>query len=331
MRALRFSRQGTLDALELVELPDPVPRAGEALVEVRAAGLNPSDPKNVLGKMAQTTLPRVPGRDFAGIVLTGSAAWRGAEVLGSGDGLGFTRDGSHAELLTVPEEALVRKPPELSFEQAAAIGVPFMTAWTALVTAAGLARGETALVTGAGGTVGAAACQIAHWRGARVIGTVRARRDPTAPPDAVRAIADPLIDLESMDLVEAVRAATGGRGADVVLDVVGGPLFEPCLRCLAQRGRQVSIAASGDPRVSFNLADFYHREARLLGVDSLALGFAASRRALEAILPVILAGALTPPAVETVPLAGAPAAYRALDGGRSRAKLVLVPGALARG
>jgi NADPH:quinone reductase len=329
MRALRFSRQGTLDGLEVVVLPDPIPQPGEALVEVRAAGLNPSDPKNVLGKMAQTTLPRVPGRDFAGVVVAGSAAWRGSEVLGSGDGLGFTRDGSHAELLAVPEEALVLKPPALSFEQAAAIGVPFMTAWSALVTAAGIQRGETALVTGAAGTVGAAACQIARWRGARVIGTVRVARDPMAPSAAVAAIADPLIDLEREDLVAAVHAATGGRGVDVALDVVGGPLFEPCLRCLAHGGRQVSISASGDPRVSFNLADFYHREARLLGVDSLALGFAQCRAILEDLMPAVLAGALTPPAIEPWALADGPAAYRLLDSGRSRAKLVLVP-ALAR-
>src|ERR1700728_2157030 len=180
MRALRFSRQGTLDGLEVVVLPDPVPQPGEALVEVRAAGLNPSDPKKDLDKMAQTTLPRVPGRDFAGVVVDVSAAWRGAEVLGSGDGLGFTRDGSHAELLAVPEEALVHKPSALSFEQAAAIGVPFMTAWSALVTAAAA-------------PVGAAACQIAHWRGARVIGTARLTQDPMAPSAAIAAIADPLI------------------------------------------------------------------------------------------------------------------------------------------
>ena len=326
MRALRFSRQGALDCLELVELPDPAPGPGEALVEVRAAGLNPSDPKNVLGKMAQTTLPRVPGRDFAGVVVAGSAAWRGAEVLGSGDGLGFTRDGSHAELLAVPEEALVRKPPALSFEQAAAIGVPFMTAWSALVIAAGVQRGDTALITGAAGTVGAAACQIAHWRGARVIGTLRGGRDPAPPPASVAAIADPWIDLEREDLVAAVHAATAGRGVDVILDVVGGPLFEPCLRCLAHGGRQVSIAASGDPRVSFNLADFYHREARLLGVDSLALGFAQSRAILAALLPGLLDGALTPPAIDPWPLAAGPAAYALVDGGRARAKVVLVPG-----
>jgi NADPH:quinone reductase-like Zn-dependent oxidoreductase len=325
MRALRFGRQGSLDHLELLDLPAPGPAAGEALVEVRAAGLNPSDTKNVLGKMAQTILPRIPGRDFAGVVTRGSAAWLGAEVMGSGDGLGFTRDGSHAELLAVPEEALVRKPPEISFEQAAALGVPYLAAWMALIDGAGLRRGETALVLGVNGAVGGAAGRLAHWRGARVLGTVRASTDRTPIPETPSPAADEIIDLDSRDLVAAVMETTGGRGVDVALDVVGGPMFEPCLRCLAHGGRQVSIAASGDPRVSFNLADFYHREARLLGIDTLALDFAGSRRILELLVPGLRDGSIAPPAFRTWPLANAPAAYRLLESGKADAKIVLVP------
>ncbi len=324
MKALRFARQGALDHLAVEDLPDPVPAAGEALVAVRAAGLNPSDPKNVLGKMAQTTLPRIPGRDFAGVVVAGSGAWLGAEVLGSGDGLGFTRDGSHAELLAVPEEALVRKPPEISFAQAAAVGVPYLAAWMALIDAAGLRRGETALILGVNGAVGAAAGRLAHWRGARVLGTVRASTDRTPVPAAPSPSADVVIDLDRRGLVEAVHEETGGRGVDVALDVVGGPLFEPCLRSLARGGRQVSIAASGDPRVSFNLADFYHREARLFGIDTLALDFAGSRRILEQLLPGLRDGTLAPPPPRIWPLADGPAAYRLLDAGKAESKIVLV-------
>jgi NADPH:quinone reductase-like Zn-dependent oxidoreductase len=326
MRALRFARQGSLEALELVDAPEPVPAPGEALVAVRAAGINPSDVKNVLGRMAQTTLPRIPGRDFAGVVVAGSAALLGAEVIGSGDGLGFTRDGSHAELLAVPEEALVRKPAELSFEHAAALGVPFLTAWSAMIDAAGIRRGETALILGINGAVGSAAGQIARWRGARVIGTLRlaAGAAPPVEPDTGLP-ADLLVDLSDQELVPSVLAATNGRGVDVVLDVVGGALFEPCLRCLAQHGRQVAIAATGDPRVTFNLADFYHRQAHLVGVDSLALTFADARDIFHQILPLFRDGTLHPPAVRPWPLDVALAAYRHVDRREEPAKIVLVP------
>ena len=110
MRALQFAATGSLDALVVTQVPKPRPQAGEALVEVRAAGLNPSDVKNVLGRFPYTTLPRIPGRDFAGIVVEGPDQWLGPEVWGSGGGLGFVRDGSHAEylLLAVGGLALAR-------------------------------------------------------------------------------------------------------------------------------------------------------------------------------------------------------------------------------
>jgi NADPH2:quinone reductase len=282
----------------------------------------------VLGKMAQTTLPRIPGRDFAGVVVAGPDPLVGQAVMGSGNGLGFTRDGSHAELLAVPAAALVPKPEELSFAEAAAVGVPFLTAWSAMVSAAGLRRGETALVFGIRGAVGGAAAQIARWQGAQAIGTVRGRSGGLAdgwqaPPATLVIDLDGLRSLE--DLPEMVHSMTSGRGADVVLDVVGGPMFELGLRCLAPRGRQVAIAATGEPRVSFNLADFYHREARLLGVDSLALGFDESRRVFEQLLSGFRDRSLTPPEVRPWPLADGVAAYRAVLAGRTGAKVVLVP------
>src|SRR5690242_6201253 len=145
MRALWFDRQGALGDLRVrSDLPRPAAGPGEALVAIRAAGVNPSDPKNVLGRMASTTLPRVPGRDFAGVVEEGPAEWRGREVLGSVNALGFSRDGTHAEWAVVPCDGLVEKPPQLSFEAAAALGVPFVTA-AAMLDAAGVATGETVL------------------------------------------------------------------------------------------------------------------------------------------------------------------------------------------
>ena len=132
----------------------PVPKAGEVLVQVLAAAINPSDVKNVLGKMAETKPPRVPGRDFAGRVVSGDSRWEGKSVFGTGGDLGFGRDGSHAEFVAVPVEGLVAMPPEFSYEQAAAIGVEYLTAYAALVRTGAVQRGETVLVTGTTGAVG---------------------------------------------------------------------------------------------------------------------------------------------------------------------------------
>src|SRR3979490_476578 len=128
MQALQFSATGSLDALRLIDLPAPVPAAGEVLVEVRAAGLNPSDVKNVLGRFPYTQVPRVPGRDFAGVVLQGPQELIGKAVWGgTGKGFGFYRDGCHAQYLTLPRNAVALLPSSLSFAQAAPCGVPYIT------------------------------------------------------------------------------------------------------------------------------------------------------------------------------------------------------------
>ena len=137
-----------------------------------AASINPSDVKNVAGGMKQTTLPRIPGRDFSGVVEAGPADWVGAEVWGTGGDAGSIRDGSHAELIGVPVASLRRKPDALSFDQAAAVGVNYIAAWCG-IEAAGLKAGETVFLIGAGGGVGGAAAQVARHLGARVIGADR--------------------------------------------------------------------------------------------------------------------------------------------------------------
>jgi NADPH2:quinone reductase len=169
MKALRFSAFGPPTALRIDELPIPEPGEGEALVQVKGAAINPSDIGNVAGRFKHTTLPRTPGRDFAGIVVKGKPR-EGAEVWGSSPTLGIVRDGSHAEYVVVPAETLSPKPKPLSMAQAAAIGVPYLTAWASVVTAAQIQPGETILIVGAAGAVGQAATQIANWKQARVIG-----------------------------------------------------------------------------------------------------------------------------------------------------------------
>jgi NADPH:quinone reductase len=272
--------------------------------------------------MHETTVPRIPGRDFAGVIVKGPDQLLGQSVFGSGGNLGFGRDGSHAEYLTIPATAVLPLPSNLSFEQAAGIGVAYITAWAALVNAAQIQAGETALILGATGAVGSAAARIAHQAGTLVIGTARKASDI---PAANVVPVDDWIDLAAVDLATGARALTNGRGADIVFDVVGGVMFEQCLAALAWRGRQVAISSSPEPRVSFNLVNFYHNESRLLGVDSLKLSFEETAEILRRLTPGIEAGTFPPPAVETFPLEEGLRLYRDIAESRSKTKPILVP------
>jgi NADPH:quinone reductase len=322
MRALRFSQTGSLDFLAVADVATPVPTGSELLIKIEAAAVNPSDAKNVLGSMHETTLPRIPGRDFAGVVMRGPAEWIGRKVFGSGGDLGFGRDGSHAEFMAIPQEAAVSMPQGLTFVQAAAIGLPYLTASAAIGQGARLQEGETILVLGTTGAVGSAAARLAHRLGARVIGVVRTKGDL---PRAASLPVDAWVDLESSDLPSGCRALTSGRGADVVLDTVGGAMFESCLAAVARRGRQVAIASGGMPRVTFSLVDFYHNESRLIGVDSLKWGFAETAQILRDLVPAFENGDLPPPVVQTTPLEHGPEIYRQIDTGQVRGKVVLTP------
>jgi threonine dehydrogenase-like Zn-dependent dehydrogenase len=189
VRAIRFEAFGDPSVLKAVEVSAPIADEKTAVVRVMAASINPSDVKNVAGAMRQTTPPRIPGRDFAGVVEVGPSDWIGAEVWGTGGDTGFTRDGTHAALIAVPVASLRRKPKTLSFQEAASVGVNYVAAWCG-IEAAGLKPGETVLLIGAGGGVGSAAAQIARRLGARVIGADRREPAQNAP---IRAIAETLI------------------------------------------------------------------------------------------------------------------------------------------
>jgi NADPH:quinone reductase-like Zn-dependent oxidoreductase len=322
MRALRFDRTGSLDSLRVSEIPKPSPGSNEVLVEVKAAAINPSDIKNVLGRMHETTVPRTPGRDFAGTVVDGPAHLIGQSVFGSGGDLGFRHDGSHAEFVVVPEVAVVPAPGSLDAVRAAAVGLPYITAWAALMQAASIQPGETVLIVGVTGAVGNAAAWIARWRGCRVLGTVRRQSEIGS---AGHLPVDGWIALENAELSEGTRAATQGKGADVVFDLVGGPFFERCLASLARRGRQVAIAAAGEPRVTFNLLDFYHNESRLLGVDTLKIGFAEAAAILREITPRFESGEFPASDCQTFPLDQAPDIYRQMHESKMKRKVVLIP------
>src|SRR5580700_2265733 len=295
MQALRFHEFGGFEKLKLETIPDPQPKADEVVVQVRAASLSPSDAKNILGRMEGTTLPRTPGRDFAGVVVNGTANLIGTEVWGTGGDIGFTRDGAHAELLVVPVGGVRPKPKNLSFEEAAVVGVNFVTAWIGLVETARFQSGETVLATGAAGGVGSAVTQIAKWKGGRTIGVDRA---PLFPETQKQFGIDQFLVSDPNDACKSMIDGAGqfseGKGVNVVFDCVGGPLFEPCLKTLGQLGRQLNITSVGDRRVCFDLLDFYHRRLSLFGVDSRAYDTEASAAILERLTPGFESAALKP-------------------------------------
>jgi NADPH:quinone reductase-like Zn-dependent oxidoreductase len=313
MRALRFAEFGPPSVLRFEEVVIPEPGEGEALVHVKAAGLNPSDIGNVSGRFKATTLPRTPGRDFAGTVVKGKHH-EGEEVWGSAPRLGIVHDGSHAEYVVVPAETVSLKPKSLSMVQAAAIGIPYITAWASVVSAAQIQPGETILIVGAGGAVGQAATQIANGKQARVIGAA-VTSDPI--PGTVS-----VVNTRTEDLREKVLELTAGKGVDVVFDTVGGPMFEPALRSLRFRGRHVAIS-SREPRVSFNLVDFYHNFSQLLGVDTYGLTSRHVGEIAAELRPGFETGVLKPPRIEVVPFEKAVDAYNRVAAGLANAKQVL--------
>ncbi|WP_028220975.1 quinone oxidoreductase family protein [Paraburkholderia oxyphila] len=312
MKAIQFKTFGTPDVLELVNLPTPVPAAGSALVQVKSASVNPSDVKNVSGHFDHTVRPRVPGRDFSGVVTAGPSEWVGAEVWGTGGDIGFTRDGTHAEFIEIPVAALVRKPVSLTHEQAAAIGVNFVVGWLGTVDYAQLTAGETIAVIGVSGGVGGAVTQIAKARGARVIGV--GPEAPHADSPAARLI-DAFVPMDA-DTARRVRELTGGAGADVVYDAVGGVAFELALALAKRRGRVVEISAIGKRRVEFDLIDFYHNETQLFGADSAKLGVVEAAPIMRALAESFDAGRFAAPVVAgRYPLERAREAYAAVAAG----------------
>jgi NADPH:quinone reductase len=286
MHALRFHEFGSFEKLKVETISDPQPKKGEVVVRVRAASLSPSDAKNVLGRMEGTTLPRTPGRDFAGVVVDGPAQMIGEEAWGTGGDMGFTRDGAHAELVLVPVGGVRPKPKNLSFEEAAVVGVNFVTAWIGLVESVRLQSGETVLANGAAGGVGSAVTQIAKWKGGRTIGV---DRTPISPETQKQFGIDRLIVSDPDDnyksMIDGALRFSEGKGVNVAFDCVGGPLFEPCLKTLGQLGRQANIASVDDRRVCFDLLDFYHRRLSLYGVDSRAYDTEACAAILERLTP----------------------------------------------
>jgi NADPH:quinone reductase-like Zn-dependent oxidoreductase len=314
MRALRFSQFGDPAVLDITEMPAPVATAQEAVIRIEAASVNPSDVKNVAGGMEWTVLPRTPGRDFAGVVVSGPPEWQAVAVWGTGGDTGFTRDGSHAELMSVPVAALVRKPERLSFDEASTVGVNFVVAWYGAVETAQLTKGETITIFGISGGVGGAVAQIARAVGAKVIGVDR--REPAADTPAASVIDEFVVFDPAADLGAAIRRLTAGAGADVVYDAVGGVTTPAALASVAHRGRLVVISAVGADTVDIDLRALYHNETRILGVDSTKLSVVDSAQRLQEMGPYFESGEFQPlPIAARYCLDETQAAYQAVADG----------------
>jgi NADPH2:quinone reductase len=289
----------------------PVPRENEALVRVRAAGMNPSDVKNVLGRFRETTLPRTPGRDFAGVVVKGPEEWVGREVWGTGAELGFAHDGTHAEYVALPAGGLALKPVSLSFPLAASSGVPYTTAWNAL-RRGGLVVADRRLVVIGVGAVGSAAIALAGVLGTtRIVAAVR-EADLT---ESLRASGVPIILLtDAKTFASDVKTHFEG-GADLIFDTTGY-WVDAAVGAIAEFGRIATIAAPKDGHVNLPLLDLYRVGGVLVGVNSLLYDVQACAEMLEPIADAFDNGDIAPPnAVKEVPLEEGPAVYRAIDAG----------------
>lgn len=262
MKALLCTHYGTPDELELTNLPDPVPQAGEVVVRIKAAALNFFDTLIIQGKyQTKPAFPFSPSAEFAGVV-----EGIGSDVKDFKPGdrvLGFTGYGAARELIAVPAQALTPIPDELDFDRAAGLCVTYGTTLYALKNRANLQPGDTLAVLGASGGTGLAAIEIGKLMGARVIACASS---PEKLDFACKHGADEGIDYTAENLKDGLRRVTNGKGVDVIYDPVGGSYAEAALRGIAWEGRYLVIGfAAGDiPKVPFNL--YLLKSANVLGV-----------------------------------------------------------------
>lgn len=289
MRAVQVLDTTGPEHLEVREVPDPTPGPDEVLVEVHAVGV--SFPDLLLSRGEYQLKPEVPftlGVDFAGVVVSGPDFEPGQRVAGVG---GY---GNAAELTVCHRDSVFALPDALSFEEGAALPMNYLTAQFALDERGSVQPGETVLVHGAAGGVGTATIQVARGYGARTIGVVSTE----AKGDVAReAGADEVVLLEGFK--DSVAALTGGRGVDVVVDVVGGDAFTDSLRSLAPQGRLLVVgfaAGQGIPEVKVNRLLLNNVDVRGVGWGAYAMarpGFMQGQ--WQALLPMIESGAVKPP------------------------------------
>jgi NADPH:quinone reductase-like Zn-dependent oxidoreductase len=306
MRAVRFDHYGDVDVLDIVEVGKPEPGEGQVRVAVRAAGINPGEVKIRTGELHERWPARFPegeGSDLAGIV---DAVGPGVTDFAAGDEvLGYTNNrASHAEFVLTGPDEIVAKPPGLTWPEAGALFVVGTSAY-ALVHAAGVGAGDVVLVSAAAGGVGSLASQWARNLGAAVVGLAR-----PANHEWLRGYGVVPVDYTGADLAARVREAAGGRPVTAVLDTYGPPYV------------QLGLDLGVRPHRIATIADFSAAER---GVKVVQHFTAASPPVLTEIAQALASGRLEMPIAATYPLAGVRDAYRALERGHTRGKIVLLP------
>jgi NADPH:quinone reductase-like Zn-dependent oxidoreductase len=340
MKAIVIPRHGGPEVLEYTEVSQPEPGPSDVLVRVRACALNHLDLWSRRGLPGiQFPLPLIPGSDIAGEIAQAGAEARRVRlgdkvVLSPGVGcgqcqacsagndsqcrryalLGYMRNGGCAEYVVAPEVNALPMPEGLSFEEAAAVPLVFLTAWHMLITRAQLKPGEDVLVLGAGSGVGSAAIQIAKLTGARVIATAGS----PAKFDKARELgADEMIQHGQQDITEEVRRLTGRRGVDVVFEHVGQATWEQSVKSLATGGRLVTCGATTGSAGQTDLRLLFARQLSLLG------SYMGSRGELFHVLKLVAEKKLRPVVDCVLPLAEARAAHERLEKREQFGKVVL--------
>ncbi len=324
MRAIVVDRWQDPSELCVSEIAEPPLRPGSAKLEMRAAGCNFFDILLVKGQYQhKPAFPFVPGAEISGVVVEVApdvAGFRPGDHVFAG-----VSTGAFAERAVVPAAALRRVPEGMSFEEAAALPVVYPTSYVALLHRAQLRAGENLLVHAAAGGVGLAAVQIGKALGARVIATAG---DPEKVQVALRAGADVGIDYRAEDWVERVRQETGGRGADVIYDSVGGDVFDGSLKCIAWSGRLLVIGFAGGriPEVKANR--ILLKNISIVGLHWGAYAQHEPERipeAFAALDALYRTGKIRPAIYGRYPLDRVPDALAALGSRKSWGKVIVVP------
>ena len=315
MKAIRIHEDGGPEVLRYEDAPDPEPREGEALVELRAASLNHLDVWIRKG-LPSVPKPRILGADGAGVIYgTDERVVINPGIVSNGKMhiVGETMDGTYAELIAVPREYLHPVPDRLSFEEAAAFPLVFETAYRMLVTRARLQEGEWVLIWGIGGGVATAAMSIAKALGARVV--VTSSSDEKLER-AAELGADATVNHQSGDVVARVKEVTGG-GAHVVVDDVGEATWKRTLDAARAEGRIVVCGATTGPNPPAALHRVWWKQLSILGSTM------GTPEDFKGAYDLIAAGRATPVVDSVFPLADARAAHERLEAAEQLGKIVL--------